>query len=255
MSRYLKTILPFLLLLLLWAGAANAGFGKKDWPNRQQWQKTDFSTYLVPASEFTDGGPGKDGIPAIDNPNFEPVQNMDLDPRSPVIVVEIEGFARAYPLSILIWHEIVNDEIAGHPITVTFCPLCNASVVFDRVVDGQVTSFGVTGILRKSDMIMYDRATQSWWQQFTGRAIVGAQSGKKLTRRPAQLIAFSEFKQAYPTGQVLVPPLPITRPYGRNPYVDYDSKGRPFNVFVTVPRGFSKMDRVVVVGNQAWKMS
>lgn len=255
MSHAIKSILLGLLVFLVYAGTANAAVGKRDWPNWRQWSQTDFSKHLVSASEFSDGGPGKDGIPAIDDPNFVAVQNMDLDPRSPMVVVEIDEIARAYPLSILIWHEIVNDEIAGQPITVTFCPLCNAAIVFDRRVDGQVTSFGVTGILRKSDLVMYDRATQSWWQQFTGRAIVGTQIGKTLVRLPAQLISFSEFKQAYPDGEVLIPPLPATRPYGRNPYVNYDTKGRPFDVFVKVPRGFSKMDRVVVVGNQAWKMT
>ena len=241
--------LAFLALLLAAPGYAAS------WPNKPQWQNTDFSSFSAPAEEFLPGGPGKDGIRAVDHPEFQPIGDADIDGREPVILLREKGDIRAYPLSIIIHHEIVNDIIAGRPVAVTYCPLCNAAIVFDRRVDGRITSFGVTGILRNADLVMYDRETESWWQQFTGEAIVGARTGHVLTRLPAPLISFDQFKQAYPKGMVLKPPFPGRYRYGRNPYIHYDSSNGMFNVFARLPRGFSRMERVVVVGDQAWRLS
>ncbi|MCB0089227.1 MAG: DUF3179 domain-containing protein, partial [Caldilineaceae bacterium] len=138
------------------------------------------------------------------------------------------GDVRAYPLAILIWHEIVNDEVGGMPVAVTFCPLCNASIVFDATIDGQAHEFGTTGRLRNSDLVMYDRVTESWWQQFTGQALVGEYVGRQLDFLPSQVISFGDFAAEFPEGQVLQRPS-FNRSYGANPYASYDSTdGRPF---------------------------
>ena len=196
-------------------------FSTADW-------KTDFTRRTVAWEQILSGGPPKDGIPAIDHPQFEEVSTAQswLSERDPVIVFEHEGDVRAYPLAILIWHEIVNDVVGGKPVAVTFCPLCNASIVFDRTLDGQVLDFGTTGRLRNSDLVMYDRQTESWWQQFTGEGIVGEYAGARLTFLGVQVISFADFAVAYPHGQVLSIP-DFRRSYGRNPYTNYDS-GRPF---------------------------
>jgi hypothetical protein len=146
-----------------------------------------------------------------------------------VIALEIDGRARAYPLRILLWHEIVNDTLAGTPVSVTFCPLCNAAVVFERRLDGVVLDFGTTGKLRYSDLVMYDRQTESWWQQFTGSGIVGEYAGRELANLPAPIVAFSDFRTAHGDGEVLSRDTGFRRDYGRNPYPGYDAPdARPF---------------------------
>jgi hypothetical protein len=143
--------------------------------------RTDFTKASVDLGEFLARGPPKDGIPAIDTPRYESVAHarLWLSDRSPVISIAIGDVARAYPLAILIWHEIANDTLAGRPVVVTFCPLCNTALVFDRELDGVVHDFGTTGNLRYSDLVMYDRQTESWWQQATGEAIVGELTGAR----------------------------------------------------------------------------
>jgi hypothetical protein len=186
--------------------------------------KTDFSKHTVPLSEFRSGGPGKDGIPAIDEPKFVSIEEADewLDDREPVIELEVEGEARAYPIQILIWHEIVNDTVAGQPVAVTFCPLCNTALVFDRRLDGRVLDFGTTGNLRSSDLVMYDRQTESWWQQFGGDAVVGELAGAELTPIPARIVAWEDFAARHPDGDVLSRETGHDRAYGANPYRGYD---------------------------------
>ena len=184
---------------------------------------TDFSLHSVPYSEIISGGPPRDGIPPIDNPKFTTFENADmwLGGQEPVIAFELNGDARAYPLQILTWHEIVNDVVGGVPVAVTFCPLCNSAIVFDRRLDGVVYDFGTSGKLRKSDLIMWDRQTESWWQQFIGEAIVGELTGKKLTLIPASIISWEDFKAANPEGTVLSRNTGFSRDYGHNPYSGY----------------------------------
>ncbi|MCG8348727.1 MAG: DUF3179 domain-containing protein [Chloroflexales bacterium] len=186
---------------------------------------TDFSKHSVPYREILSGGPPKDGIPAIDNPSFVAVEEADewLSPVEPVVLVEINGDARAYPLQILTWHEIVNDTVGGTPVAVTFCPLCNTAIVFERTVDAEVLDFGTTGRLRFSNLIMYDRQTETWWQQGTGEAIAGELTRTQLTFHPAALIAWSDFKATHPDGQVLSRETGYNRSYGQNPYTGYDN--------------------------------
>jgi hypothetical protein len=190
---------------------------------------TDFSKHTIPLSEIGPGGPGKDGIPTIDEPKFVPVQEADewLGAHEPVIELELGGDARAYPLQIVIWHEIVNDEVGGTPVSVTFCPLCNTALVFDRRLDDRVLDFGTTGNLRNSDLVMYDRQTESWWQQFGGEAIVGELAGKELEQIPAAVVAWEDFARRHPDGTVLSRDTGHSRPYGQNPYTGYDDIDTP----------------------------
>jgi hypothetical protein len=192
---------------------------------------TDFDRHSVPYDEILSGGPSKDGIPALDEPTFVdvPAAGEWLAPDEAVIVLLLDGEARAYPLQVLMWHEVVNDELRGVPVAVTYCPLCNTAVAFQRTHQGRTLDFGTTGRLRFSNMIMYDRQTESWWQQATGEAIVGDLTGQQLTKVPAFIVAWRDFRRAYPEGQVLSRETGYTRDYGRNPYVGYDAPNRtPF---------------------------
>jgi hypothetical protein len=206
----------------------------------------------VPLKEIVPGGPPKDGIPAIDRPQFESLRSADrwLEEREPVIVVEHGGTARAYPLQILIWHEIVNDRIGDLAVAVTYCPLCNTAIVFDRRHGGRVLDFGTTGRLRHSDLVMYDRQTESWWQQATGEAIVGAFAGDTLRWLDAQTVSWAAFKAAHPDGAVLSRQTGFNRPYGTNPYTGYDAPGgSPLPGFFRGRRDdrLPAMERVVAV--------
>ncbi len=204
---------------------------------RAGW-KTNFDKTSVDLNEIISGGVGKDGIPPIDAPRFESVPTAQswLQPQSPVIALEINGEARAYPLAVLTRHEIVNDVVGAVPVAVTFCPLCNSALVYDRRVDGETLRFGVSGNLRHSDLIMWDDKTESWWQQFTGEAIVGDYVGTTLDLWPSQIVGFRVFAERYPNGQVLAGDSNATRrgSYNYNPYVGYDSDPSPF-LFQGVP--------------------
>lgn len=201
------------------------GLGEADPPRPDEW-KTDFSKRLVPLLEIGSGGPPKDGIPAIDEPQFTPADDVDwLEDREPVIAVEIGEEARAYPIQVLMWHEIANDQIGDTPVAVTFCPLCNTAIVFDRRVNGEAVTFGTTGKLRNSDLVMYDRKTESWWQQFSGEAIVGELVGTKLEQLPTRITSWQDFRSAHPSSLVLNRETGFERDYGRNPYAGYDDVG------------------------------
>jgi Protein of unknown function (DUF3179) len=187
--------------------------------------KTNFTRTAIPLSEIQSGGPPRDGIPPIDEPKFvSPTEASPwLKDHEPVIVVELNGEARAYPLQILIWHEIANDVVAGVPVAITFCPLCNTAIAFDRRLDSQVLRFGTTGNLRRSDLVMWsDDPGETWWQQITGEALVGDLVGQRLTMLPAEIVSFADFMAAHPQGQVLSRDTGRPRSYGSNPYVGYD---------------------------------
>jgi hypothetical protein len=209
--------------------------------------KTDFSQASVPFSEIMSGGPPRDGIPPIDRPQFKPANEIkDIGAREPVIVFPLDTNAQAYPLRVLMWHEIVNDTVAGKPVAITYCPLCNAALVFDRRVAGRILDFGTTGLLRNSDLVMWDRQTESWWQQFSGDAIVGSYTGTALKLLPSRVLPFGEYLARWPNGQVLVPANPNLRQYGRNPYSNYDESLAPALFRGELPKGLPAMARVVV---------
>jgi hypothetical protein len=250
--RPFRPVLAAVLAAVFAAAAAAAA------PDRwsREWPRTDFTTSAVPFSEILSGGPPKDGIPAIWDPAFIPAADESrLDPREPVLTLELAGAApRAYPIRYLTWHEIVNDVVAGIPVAVTFCPLCNSAVVFDRRVQGEALTFGVSGKLRHSDMIMYDRETESWWQQAIGEGIVGRHTGAVLTQLPAWMEGWEAFRARNPDGLVMDQPA-ARRPYGENPYVRYDSSERPFLFSGEMPpHGIPATARVVRVGARAWPL-
>jgi hypothetical protein len=211
---------------------------------------TNWNRHTIDYSEVLSGGPPRDGIPSIDKPAFVSPEEAAawLVDNEPVMTLEINGDARAYPLQILTWHEIANDSVGGVPVVITFCPLCNSAIVFDRRLEGQVYEFGTSGLLRHSDLIMYDRTTESLWQQFTGEAIVGDLAGKRLAILPSAIISFDDFRTAYPAGLVLSRETGYSRPYGQNPYVGYDTIGETPFLFQGEPDGrLPAMERVVTV--------
>jgi len=222
---------------------------------RAEWPDTDFTKRTIDLSEIRSGGPPKDGIPSIDDPQFIPTaEAADLTATEPVIALSIGGDARAYPLRVLTWHEIVNDTVGGVPVAVTYCPLCNAAIAFERQIDGRVLDFGTTGELRHSDLVMYDRQTKSWWQQYTGTAIVGALAGLELKMLPVRLETFERFQVRHPEARVLIPNDPAKRPYGANPYVGYDRSRLPFLYDGSFPEGIAPMAYVVAVDDEAWSL-
>ena len=201
----------------------------------------------------------RDRIIPIDDPTFIGVSDAPayMKPREPVISVVVNGEAKAYPLAILMWHEIVNDAIGGKPVTVTFCPLCNAGITFERVVEGRELTFGTSGMLRNSDLVMWDRQTQSWWQQFTGEALVGdfAATDAVLTFVPSPIIAWETFADAYPDGKLLERIInefgqPL-RPYDSPPYAGYDDvDNQPFLFSGIVDRRLVATSRVLTIDGE-----
>jgi hypothetical protein len=211
----------------------------------------EFPEPLVDPGQIISGGPPPDGIPPIDEPAFVPISEADkyLDSEEPIVVLEAGGEARAYPVQILTWHEIVNDTVGGKPVVVTYCPLCNTAVSFVRVVNGVETTFGTSGRLYNSALVMYDRATESLWTHFDGRAVVGVLAGEQLEPVPSPLLAWSELKSAHPEAQVLDRERTgANRPYGTNPYAGYDNpEGFPFLFRGDVDARAQAMQRVVGV--------
>ena len=248
----------FVLLAIgfLIGGATSALAEPSFW--QREWPETNFEKSAVSAwDEILSGGPPKDGIPALSDPVLVSTKDERfLKPREPVITLEIEGQkARAYPIRYLIWHEIVNDVVAGLPVAVTFCPLCNSGLTFDRRAAGRKLTFGVSGKLRNSDMIMYDVETQSWWQQALGEAVVGDLTGTKLRALPTWMESWSEVRARSPEGLVMDKPR-FNRDYGRNPYRGYDSLQQPFLYNGELPpHGIPALARVVRVGDRAWPLT
>ena len=212
---------------------------------------TEFPPALVDPAEIISGGPPPDGIPPLDEPVFmNVVDALEIfDPSEAVVALEINGEAKAYPVQVMIWHEIVNDEVGGVPVSVTYCPLCNSAVTYRREIRGVETTFGTSGRLFASALVMYDRATETLWTHFDGRAVVGLLAGEQLEAIASPLLSWSDFAETYPTGQVLDPTATgFNRAYGRNPYFGYDDAGTEPFLFtgITDPRAASK-DRVVGV--------
>jgi len=217
----------------------------------RNWHDTDFSKCTIDLMEIISGGVQKDGIPPIDTPIFRPNSEANIAEREPVISAFIAGEAKAYPLSILTWHEIVNDVIGNKNVAVTYCPLCNTTIIFDRNYQGTLLDFGTTGSLRHSDLVMYDRQTESFWQQYNGDAIAGDYAGAQLAIVPSRLESFAEYKARHPNGKILAIPTEHIRSYGINPYIGYDSAQFPFLYNGEVPSGIKPLERVVVIGDEA----
>ena len=211
--------------------------------------KTNWNIRIIDPAELIQGAP-RDGIPSLDDPTFISAAEADAIYRdnSPVIQFEVREDVRAYPLEIMTWHEIVNDVVGGMPVAVTFCPLCNTAIAFERTVAGTVLTFGTSGLVRNSDLVMWDRQTESLWQQIGGKALVGDMVGAELTSRPAAIVAWSQFRENFPEGLVLSRDTGFQRDYGRNPYVGYDDiNNSPFLFRGVIDERLSPFERVVTV--------
>jgi hypothetical protein len=221
----------------------------EDTPPVEGWN-TDWSKSTINLKELIRGlgaSDPRDVIPPLDEPKFETVEEASqwLDDREPVALLDLDAEGRAYPLRILTWHEIVNDQVGDFPVAVTYCPLCNSAVGFSRRVNGEVLRFGTSGLLRNSDLVMWDRQTESLWQQITGEAIVGELAGTRLDFVPVSLVSWKDLKGQFPEGKVLSRDTGFERAYGSNPYVGYDSELRPFLFRGDPDERYPAMERVV----------
>lgn len=225
----------------------------RDWPDQ------DWTRHTVPFGQITRGCPIRDCILALDAPEtvsttgrygvarFAPVDAVDYDDRLPIAVLRIGEVARGYPLHILVVHEIVNDEVAGVPVVASFCPLCHTALAFDRRVEGDILDFAVSGALRKSDLVMYDRHTETWWQQATGEAIVGRHAGFVLEPLQMSVIAFRDFKRAFPGADILTEDTGFGVTYGRTPFIGYDTKAFPPYASRVIDDRLPALERVITL--------
>ena len=225
----------------------------RDWPDQ------DWSRHTVPFGQITRGCPIRDCILALDAPEtvsttgrygvarFAPVDAVDYEDRLPIAVLRIGDVARGYPLHILVIHEIVNDEVAGVPVVASFCPLCHTALAFDRRVEGDTLDFAVSGALRKSDLVMYDRNTETWWQQATGEAIVGRHAGLELRPLQMSVISFRDFRRAFPEADILTEDTGFGTTYGRTPFIGYDSKAYPPYASRVIDNRLPALERVITL--------
>jgi hypothetical protein len=218
---------------------------------RNQSIPAGFPEPLIDLAEIRSGGPPPDGIPPIDEPRFLNPADVDfLQDNEPVLALEIEGEARAYPVQILTWHEIVNDTVAGVPVSVTYCPLCNSALAYDRRVTvdeaDQILDFGTSGLLWNSSLVMYDRQTETLWSHFTGQGVFGQLTGIELDDFPVSTVAWSTWRDANPDGLVLSQDTGFSRSYGSNPYPGYDDvNGIPFLFQGEVDGRYTALTRIL----------
>lgn len=201
----------------------------------------------IPTDEILSGGPPKDGIPAINFPKFLSADGADfLNSKDRVLGIVINGTAKAYPIRILNWHEIVNDKIDSEAFAITFCPLCGTGIAFSRKIAGKTTSFGVSGLLYNSDVLLYDRETESLWSQILQTSVTGELSGKKLTALPIQHTTWQSWKKQYPDTLVLSRNTGYNRDYDRDPYQGYEESRRLFfDISNPAPNHLHPKERVI----------
>ncbi len=207
----------------------------------------DLSNSLIDPAQIVAGGPAKDGIPALDNPKFVgAVKSVFLDPDDRILGIEIDGVSKAYPIAILNWHEIVNDEINGQHFAVTYCPLCGTGVAFSARVNGQNLDFGVSGLLYNSDVLLYDRQSDSLWSQIKSQAVTGEMRGQQLRRLPITHTSWGDWSRQHPETLVLSQDTGYSRDYGRNPYQGYEqSRALYFQVSHKAPAYYHPKERVL----------
>jgi hypothetical protein len=183
--------------------------------------------YLVHPNKILSGGPPMDGIPSIDNPKFVSVKEADewIEDNELVLALDYKGMKRVYPLQILVWHEIVNDNINGDPILITYCPLCGSGIAFERKInlngERKEVEFGTSGKLYNSNLVMYDRETQTYWTQIDGNAIVGELTGQELVEISIDTVVWRDWKEIYSDSEVLSQDTGHSRNYGKDPYGSY----------------------------------
>jgi hypothetical protein len=212
-------------------------------------ENDDFPEPLLEPSLIVSGGPPPDGIPAIDEPTFLEVGDVDfLADEEPVLVLDVGGETRAYPVQIMTWHELVNDTIGEVPVTVSYCPLCNSAVAYDRRLGDRVLDFGTSGSLYQSSMVMYDRQTETLWTHFDGEAVVGWLAGEQLDLIPMATVAWADFREAHPDGIVLSRDTGFSRSYGQNPYVGYEESESPIAGFITTDIDDREAAKARVIG-------
>jgi hypothetical protein len=179
--------------------------------------------YIVHPNKLMKGGPPKDGIPSIDNPKYVTVSDADewIQDNELVLAIIYKNIKRVYPFQILVWHEIVNDVIAGDPILITYCPLCGSGIAYERNIDGEAVEFGTTGMLYNSNLVMYDRKTDTYWTQIDGKAIIGELTGRELKEISIDTVTWGEWKEAHPDSEILSQETGYIRSYGKDPYGNY----------------------------------
>jgi len=233
--------------LLIGVLAAVAATAPTAWGKRAVISGFDVGNALIPSSKILSGGPGKDGIPAIDHPKFIPADAVRfLQDREMIVSLTVGDDTRGYPVRVLNWHEIVNDRIGDFPFVVTYCPLCGTAMVFDRRYGASTLSFGVSGLLYNSNVLLYDRESESLWSQLAVKAVAGPMAGTPLKWIPSEMMDWRAWKNRYPHGMVLSQDTGFDRDYRRSPYADYS---RSSNTLFPVPfkrREFKKKDWVVV---------
>ncbi|MDJ0777778.1 MAG: DUF3179 domain-containing protein [Gammaproteobacteria bacterium] len=207
----------------------------------------DLSNSSLPVNEIRHGGPPRDGIPALSAPKMLGAAEVDyIEPQDRIVGIEIGGEARAYPIDILNWHEIVNDSIGDSHFAITYCPLCGTAVAFDARIAGEVTDFGVSGLLYNSDVLLYDRATESLWSQIMTRAIAGPRVGQSLTMLPISHTTWRDWQARHPDTRVLSRETGHSRNYDRNPYAGYErSRTIYFEVNNEAPDNYHPKEVVV----------
>jgi hypothetical protein len=208
--------------------------------------------HIVPLDQIVSGGPPPDGIPSIDNPKFLSVADASkiLKDSDLVIGLSINGETRAYPLLILVWHEIVNDKVGGIPVAITYCPLCFTAQVFDRTIGGHAVQFGTSGKLYNNNLVMYDRLSGSLWSQALGEGIVGTYASESLKRIPFDLAYWKDWKQLYPNSVVLSTDTGFTRPYGADPYGDYYTSDQLYFPISNIDKRLGLKEMVIGLDNQ-----
>lgn len=231
----MRLFLP-ILLSLLWLNPLYAN-------NKNGF---DLSKSSIPIQDIQHGGPAKDGIPAIDKPHFITAQQARfLKPTDEVLGVHHQGIARAYPIKIMNWHEIVNDQFNNKPVSITFCPLCGTGIVYKGTHQGQKLTFGVSGLLYNSDVLLYDRQTQSLWSQILAEAISGKMKGQTLETIPISHTSWLAWQKKHPNTQVLSTHTGYQRDYEQTPYAGYEQSKKTFFPTKTQSRRYHPKERVL----------
>lgn len=234
--------------------------GLQAFQNRGDFNGFDISNSSIPTTEILSGGPPRDGIPAIDQPSFDlAAKHDDLKPDSRVLGVVVNGQARAYPVAILNWHEIVNDQIDDQAVTLTYCPLCGTGMAFIAPVSENTKGFGVSGLLYNSDVLLYDRSTESLWSQILMTAVSGPRQGETLKPLAVEHTDWQDWQNRYPDSLVLNRDTGFWRDYDKSPYVGYDTDDSLFFPVANRDNRYPAKSQViglVIEGQQkAWPIS